>query len=440
MVFTTMHVLEQAALLDGLARTPGLGCQQLLLGFKVDETRALDAAWHATEAQFTNFFGQADGFEQLRTTVRSDGRYAHFREDLEQTFGDAFAVVLEHLIEVAQYFTGADQVAQHFVGQERIDRRGTEADQHRKVMRVTGSRGFDQDVAVATQAFFGQAVMHGAHSQRGVNRQLARRDMTVAQNDLGATGARCFFGLIGDIAHSRFKTDAFVVVEVNDLTLKARQVEVHQRAPFCRRDHGRTENHTGSVLRGFLEDVALGTEADFQRHDDGFTQRVDRRVGDLRKLLAEVIVRCSHTLGQHGHWRVIAHRTYGFVALLAQRTQHLVALFERDLIHLHVLLELIDVVKRRTVVVVFHGRLNAQGILAQPLLVRVARLQAVVDGVGVQHLTGFGVHRQDLAGANTAFGYDVLRLVVPHADFGGDGDVAVGGGHPTRRAQAVTVE
>ena len=51
-------------------------------------------------------------------------------------------------------------------------------------MRVTGSRGFDQDVAVATQAFFGQAVMHGAHSQRGVNRQLARCDMTVTQNDL----------------------------------------------------------------------------------------------------------------------------------------------------------------------------------------------------------------------------------------------------------------
>ena len=231
-------------------------------------------------------------------------------------------------------------------------------------MRVTGSRGFDQDVAVATQAFFGQAVMHGAHSQRGVNRQLARRDMTVAQHDLGATGACGFFGLIGDIAHGRLQADALVVVEVDDLTLKARQVEVHQRTPLGRRNHRRTEDHTGSVLRGFLEDVALGTEADFQGHDDGFTQRVDRRVGDLRELLAEVVVWRANTLRQHGHWRVITHRTYGFVALLAQRAQHLVALFERDLVHLHVLLELIDVVKRRTVVVVFHRRLNAQGILA----------------------------------------------------------------------------
>jgi hypothetical protein len=128
--------------------------QQLLLGFKVDETRALDAAWHATEAQFADFFGQADGFEQLRTTVRSDGRDAHLRQDLEQALGDAFTVVLEHLIEVAQYFTGTDQVAQHFVGQERVDRRGAEADQHRKVMRVAGGRGFDQDVASRNAGLF----------------------------------------------------------------------------------------------------------------------------------------------------------------------------------------------------------------------------------------------------------------------------------------------
>ena len=194
------------------------------------------------------------------------------------------------------------------------------------------------------------------------------------------------------------------------------------------------------MFRGFLENIALCTQADFQRHDDGFTQRVNRRVSHLRKLLAEVVVRRAHALGQHGHGRVIAHGADRFVALLAQWAQYLIALFERDLIHLHVLLELIDVVKRRTVVVVIDGGLNAQRILAQPLLIRMARLQAVVDGVGVQHLTGFGVDSQNLARPYAAFGNHVFGLVVPHADFRGDGDVAVGGRDPARWAQAVAVE
>ena len=363
-----------------------------------------------------------------------------FDRIFEQALGDAFAVVLEHLVEVAQHFTGTDQVAQHFVSQERIDRRGAETDQHGEVVRIACGRGFNEDVGVAAQAFFGQAVVYRTGGQRGVNRQLARRDMAVAQDDLGTTGARGFFSLIGHIADGRFEADAFVVVEVDDLPLEARAVEIHQRAPLGRGNHRRAEDHARGVFRRFLEDVALGTEADFQRHHDGFTQRVDRRVGDLRELLAEIVVRRAHALGQHGHRRIVAHRAHGFVALFAKRTQDLIALLERDLIHLHVLLELIDVVESRTVIVVFHGRLNAQGILAQPLLVRMTGFQAVVDRIGVEDLPGFSVHGEDLPRTDTALGDHVFWLVVPDADFRSNGDETVGGGDPARRAQTVTVK
>ncbi len=440
MIFATVDELEQAALLDRLARAPGFGRQGFLFGFDIDETRAFDAARHTPETQVADLFGETDGFEQLSATVRGDGGDAHLRQDLQQALGNALAVVLEHLIEVAQHFTGADQVTQHFVRKERVHRRGAKTDQHRKVMRVAGSGGFDEDVGVAAQAFFGQAVVHSTRGQRSVDRQFAWRDVAVGQHDLGTTGAHSFFGLIGDVTHSGFKAEALVVVQVDDLAVEAWALQGHQRAPFGRRNHRRTENDAGSVLRRFLEDVALGTEAHFQRHHDGFAQRVDRRVGHLGELLAEIVVRRAHALGQHGHWRVIAHGADGLVALLAERTQHLVALFERDLVHLHVLLELVDVIESRTVVVVFHGRLDAQGVLAQPLLVRVTRLQAVVDRIGVEDLPGFGVHRQNLARADTAFGDDIFRLVVPYADFRREGDETVGRGDPTRRAQTVTVE
>ncbi|MNZ63711.1 hypothetical protein D3C78_818650 [compost metagenome] len=125
--------------------------------------------------------------------------------------------------------------------------------------------------------------------------------------------------------------------------------------------------------------------------------------------------------------------------MLGERTQHLVTFLEGDLEHLHVLLELPGVVGRRTLIL-FHAGLDAQGILAQPLAVGMPRLQAVVDVGGVQHLAGLGVHGEDLPRTDAALGQHVFRRVVPHADFRGQGDVAVLGGDPARRAQAVAVE
>ncbi|MCY1511462.1 hypothetical protein D9M68_458830 [compost metagenome] len=438
-VFAAVDELQQATLLDRLARAPGFGGEQLLLVLDVEETRALDAAGDAREAQLGDFVGQADGLEQLGAAIGGDGGDAHLREDLQQALGDALAVVLEHLVEVAQHFAGADQVGQHFIGQERIDRRGAEADQHREVVRIAGGAGFHQDVAVAAQAGPDQAVVHGADGQRGMHRQLAGGDVTVAEHQQHLAGAHGFLGLVGDVAHRGFEAGGLVVVEVDEVALEARAVQVHQGAPLGRRDHRSGEDRLAGVVGRLFEDVALDAQAGLQGHHDGFAQRVDRRVGHLRELLAEVVERRADALGQHRHRGVVAHRADRFLALLGQRTQHLVTLLEGDLEHLHVLLELVAVVAGHAVVIIQLG-LDAHGALAQPLLVRVARLQAVVDLVGVQDLAGLGVHREDLARADAALGDDVFRLVVPHADFRGEGDVAVLGGDPAGRAQAVAVE
>ncbi|MNZ67067.1 hypothetical protein D3C78_853020 [compost metagenome] len=372
-VLATVDELEQAALLDRLARAPGFSGEQLLVALEVDETRTLDAAGHAFEAQADHFFGQAYGLEQLSTTVGGDGGDAHLRQDLQQALGDAFAVVLEDLVQVAQHFAGADQVGQHFIRQVRVHRRGAEAQQHGEVVRITGSGGFDQDVAVATQAFFRQAVVDRANGERSVHRQLARGDVAVAEHQLGLARAHRFFSLIGDVADGRFQADAFFVVEVDQLTVEAFALQVHQRTPLGGRNDRGAEDYPRGMLRRFLEDVALGTQADLQRHDDRFAQRVDRRVGDLGELLAEIVIGRAHALGEDRHRRIVAHRTDRFLALLAERTQDLVTLFEGDLEHLHVLLELVSVVAGRALVV-GERRLDAQGVLTQPALVRVARL------------------------------------------------------------------
>ncbi len=50
----------------------------------------------------------------------------------------------------------------------------------------------------------------------------------------------------------------------------------------------------------FAEDVHFATDAGGERHDVRFTQRVDRRVSDLRELLAEVVVNNTRLAGEHG--------------------------------------------------------------------------------------------------------------------------------------------
>lgn len=50
----------------------------------------------------------------------------------------------------------------------------------------------------------------------------------------------------------------------------------------------------------FAEDVHLTTDAGGQRHDVRFTQRIDRRVGDLRELLAEVVINDARLAGEYG--------------------------------------------------------------------------------------------------------------------------------------------
>ena len=76
---------------------------------------------------------------------------------------------------------------------------------------------------------------------------------------------------------------------MQQLMLEAGTIQLEQVGKFRGRQHGRLQNHALSMLRRFLEYVTLGSDTGFQAHDDCFTQRIDRRVGDLSKLLTEII-------------------------------------------------------------------------------------------------------------------------------------------------------
>ena len=145
-------------------------------------------------------------------------------------------------------------------------------------------------------------------------------------------------------------------------------------------------------------------------------------------------------LRQHRHRRVVAHRAHRLALVLGQHADDLVALLGRDVEHL--------LKHRQRVAVEGLGRearideigLQIAHALLQPRLVGMAALQEIVDPLGVHELGGLQIERQHFARPELALLDHVLGQVIPHARFGGDGDVAILGDDPARRPQAVAIQ
>ena len=205
-VFTAVHVFDQTTLVDFLTGFPGILTHQLEIFFEIGKGRALNTAGNATETQIDDFFAQTHSFKQLRTTVRGNGRDTHFGHHFQQALADSLAEILLRLQRIAQQFVGAVQIGQHVISQPRINRGRTEAQQHSKLMRVTGRTGFNDDITVGTQALFNQTVMHrtGCHNRR--NNPLAVVHIAVRQDDHNGTVTHRLFCLIGQVDHRLLQT------------------------------------------------------------------------------------------------------------------------------------------------------------------------------------------------------------------------------------------
>ncbi len=82
---------------------------------------------------------------------------------------------------------------------------------------------------------------------------------------------------------------------------------------------GHLEPHR--LCGALLEQVAAGAEGGHQRHDSLLANRIDRRVGDLREELLEVVEEGEWALAQHRQRRVVAHRADGLLAGLAHGSE-----------------------------------------------------------------------------------------------------------------------
>ena len=400
----------------------------------------------AGEVFVDDFLAQAHSLEQLRATVAHDGGDAHLGHDLEHTGGKRLGEVLHGGVRVDLEVAVAGQIFHGFECQVRVHAGGTVSDQQRDMVNLAHVTGLDGHGDLRTGVAAQQVVLHGGSQQQGRDRTPRMVGLTVGEHDevlavgdglvdFGEDLVKSLFeGLAaaGDLVEALDHVRAVVAAEDAGL------VKALELGHLIRVDHGQRDEDLLGVQLGIGQQVRLGADGGFERGDDLLTLPVQRRVGDLRELLGEVVEQHAAAAGKRRHRRIVTHGTERFLAGVGhRREQELQILFgvaEGALTALDGLAGVADVLAAGQVA-------HFNGVAFHPLAVRVLGSEVPLDlFIGNDAAFG-GVDQEHLAGLKTALGHDVfLRDLRQNAGLGGQNDVAVIGELPAAGTEAVAVE
>ncbi len=270
--------------------------------------------------------------------------------------------------------------------------------------------GHDQDVVTTQHRVLGI----------GTERGQARFDAFLAP-----------FGRIADVQLGRAELVLRVARDVADL---GHAFEVQHRLA-----HLEAERRVDLVD---LEQVRLRPDEGHERHHHLLADRVDRRVGDLREELAEVVVERLVLGRQHRQRRVVAHGAGGLLARLAHRLEDELDVFLGEAEGLLAVEQRCDALVGCSGVE--HGwRLEGVELdvdAAQPVGVGLGVGQRLLQLLVADDAALFHVDQEHLARLQAPLLDDLAVGNRQHARLGGHHDEVVVGDEIARRTQAVTVE
>src|SRR5580698_84819 len=101
-----------------------------------------------------------------------------------------------------------------------------------------------------------------------------------------------------------------------------------KRFHLSKRQKWRREGETGK--RSLLVEQAWPwSESSMQLNDAGFAQRIDRRICNLGKTLAEIGIHRPRSTRQRSQRRIVSHRPDGIFAITGHRLQNHTHIFAR---------------------------------------------------------------------------------------------------------------
>ncbi len=419
------------------------------VGRDVVEVDTAGRTGDAGEVLIEHALVDTDGLEELGAGVGGQRRDAHLGHHLQHTLAGGLDVVGLGLV-TGQ--TGDDAAVDHVVdGLERhvrVDGGSADTHQHGHVMHLTGVTGLDHQADLGAGAFPDQVVVDGRRRQQRRDRREPFVGLTVRQHDdagavadglrhLGAhvlQGAAQAVTAVGDGVQAADDRGPHAVLAAPDLVVGVDADQLGQVA--VAQDRLRYDDLPARVLVR-VQQVALGADDTREAGHDLFPDGIQRRVGDLREQLLEVVVEHPRPLRQHSDRGIGAHGAQRLGAGACHRHDQLGDLFvrvtERLLPQHHAVVRHLDVVTRGQVV-------DVEQAVVEPLLVGVLGRQLVLDLLVVDDPALGHVHEEHAAGLQAQLLDDGRRVQVQDAGLGGHDDQAVIGDPDARRTQAVAVQ
>ena len=313
----------------------GLVHSNRLLG-DFEHADALDVGRRAGEVLVDQRARQADRLENLRAGVGHVGGDAHLRHHLAQALADRLDEILDRLVAGLRVVRPGMHGQQRFQRKVGMDRLGAVTAEQGEMMHLAGGARFDDEAGTGAQALVGQVLVDRGQREQRRNRDVVGIDLAVRDDDDRVARTHCVFGLRGKRGEARFDRLLAPFGRVADVEFPRAElafrvaldmadllhlVEVQHRLPDLEPDR--------RVHLVDPQQVGLGADERDERGYEFLADRVDRRVGDLREQLLEVVVQGLRLVGQHRERRIIAHRADRLLAVGAHRRHDELEVFLR---------------------------------------------------------------------------------------------------------------
>ena len=292
-----------------------------------------------------------------------------------------------------------------------------------------------------TLAGINQIMMYGTHGKQRWNGGMSFIHATVAQDDvvvaiihaLGSLLAefiqslvQSFFALGGFEEHVEFYCIKSLVADI----LKDIQLGIGQ-------DRMWQTNHLAVALVWVQNAGTYSTDILGKTHHEVLTDRVDGRVGNLSKLLTEVVEENLWLVGKHSKRSIITHRSCRFLTLGSHRNDGTIDIFLAKTKLQFLASEVFHTIFHLTSAAQLF-QFNTVGV--QPLAVRMLLSQALLDFTIVVDLTFLCIDEENLTRLQASLLGNLSRIEIHHTYLRCDYHHIVLGDGVAGRTQTISIE
>ena len=275
------------------------------------------------EISLEHFLAHTYGFEYLGAAIRTNSGNTHFRHNLFQTLVYSLYVVGFGSGIFLLYLVITHQAVEHGKCHIRADSRRTVAQQQCGVHHFAYFARFHYQGCLNALLHRYQIVVHRTDGEQRRYGGMAGIDVAVAEDDVVHAAIHAFLGTVAEFVDGVAKP-AFALADVEHhgqfLSFKTFISYVAEYVELGIGEHRLRQAHHLAVAFVGGEDIGSHS-ADIlgERHHQVLANRVDGGVGNLRKLLSEVVEKYLRTVGNHSKRGVVTHGSHRLLSECTHR-------------------------------------------------------------------------------------------------------------------------